>query len=35
MTNKETAYKKIENLVNRFAEQEEYYKKTALLIKYR
>jgi len=27
MKNKETAYKKIENLVNRFAEQEEYYKR--------
>ncbi len=27
MTNKETAYQKIENLVNRFAEQEEYYKR--------
>jgi len=28
MTNKEKAYIKIENLVNRFAEQEEFYKKT-------
>jgi type I restriction-modification system DNA methylase subunit len=29
MTNKETVYKKIENLVIRFAEQEEFYKKTS------